>query len=112
MTNLYAELTALISGKTAQTEPAKKLRIKPSKKHKNCPSLVRKRINGKNVYEPLYTHAEISEYEKYIKRVKAGLFLVNKTYAEQTAKNAQCGVCPKCHLILPFSGECECGYHK
>lgn len=110
MTNLYAELAALMGGDTAPSEP--KLRTKPSKKPKNYPSLVRKRINGRDVYEPIYTHAEKSEYDRYSKRIRAGLFLVNKAYAEQAAKDAQCGICPKCHLILPFSGECECGYHK
>lgn len=106
MTDLYAELSALLGGGKAHTEP------KPTKQSKRYPSLVRKRINGTDYYEPIYTHTEKREYEEYTAHVRAGLFLVNKQYAEQAAKDALCGVCPKCHLILPFNGECECGYRK
>lgn len=109
MTDLYAELSALLGGGKAQIEPKPTKHAKQSKRYS---SLVRKRINGKDYYEPIYTHTEKREYEEYTARVRAGLFLVNKQYAEQAAKDALCGVCPKCHLILPFSGECECGYHK
>ena len=109
MTDLYAELSALLGGGKAQIEPKP---TKHTKQSKHYPSLVRKRINGTDYYEPIYTHAEKREYDEYTARVRAGLFLVNKQYAEQAAKDALCGVCPKCHLILPFSGECECGYHK
>lgn len=109
MTDIYAELSALLGGGKAQIEPKP---TKHTKQSKHYPSLVRKRINGNDYYEPIYTHTEKREYEEYTARVRAGLFLVNKQYAEQAAKDALCGVCPKCHLILPFSGECECGYHK
>ena len=110
MTDIYAELSALLGGGKAQNEPTTKTKTKTKTNRK--PSLVCKRINGKDYYEPIYTHTEQREYEEYTARVRAGLFIVNKQYAEQAAKDALCGVCPKCHLILPFSGECECGYHK
>lgn len=109
MTDIYAELSALLGGGKAQIEPKT---TKHTKQSKHYPSLVRKRINGNDYYEPIYTHTEKREYDEYTARVRAGLFLVNKQYAEQAAKDSLCGVCPKCHLILPFNGECECGYHK
>ena len=86
MQNLYAELSALLGGDKAQIEP----KTKP--KTNRTPSLVCKRINGKDYYEPIYTHAEKREYDEYTARVRAGLFLVNKQYAEQAAKDALCGV--------------------
>lgn len=76
-----------------------------------APKLIEKRYAhyGK-VYEEAYTHAEKTDADAHAKQVRKGLFLANKQLQEIADSETLRGYCPHCHLLLPFSGECECGY--
>ena len=67
-------------------------------------------IHNKYVLQKDYLNAqEIKEDNLKIKRcMKAADYKANLEEQKLLAR----GICPKCHMILPYSGQCDCGYHK
>lgn len=67
-------------------------------------------IKNKYILEKDYlTEKEIQEDKTKIKRCMRAADLVANA---EEAKTRARGVCPVCHMILPWNGQCDCGYHK
>lgn len=67
-------------------------------------------IHGRFVLKSDYcTQTEIDEEKDRIRRAR---YAQEAQYAEERQRLARRGICPNCHLVLPFNGKCECGYER
>lgn len=67
-------------------------------------------IRGQYVLESDFlSPREIEEQNALAKRAN---YARNMRIREEEEKTARRGYCPKCHLLLPLSGVCDCGYNK
>ena len=59
--------------------------------------------------EDLYTPRELEEKNK---RVRRAMFAEERRLQAIEDDRLARGYCPRCNLLLPLSGECDCGYKK
>lgn len=59
--------------------------------------------------EEILTRNEIDERHK---RIKNALRMSDEKVQMVEEDKFRRGYCPKCRLLLPLSGECDCGYKK
>lgn len=56
-----------------------------------------------------YSKIELEERQA---RARKASYAMDARANEEEEKLLRRGVCPKCHMILPMSGVCDCGYDK
>lgn len=67
-------------------------------------------IRGRFVLKTDYcTPNEIEEEKSRIKRARRA---ADRRANEQEDALIRRGVCPHCHLILPYNGKCDCGFER
>lgn len=60
----------------------------------------------------MYVEESPSEYEARVKRVRNAMRTAEFKLQRLESERIRRGYCPKCHLGLPESGKCSCGYVK
>lgn len=71
-----------------------------------------KRNNKTIFYEERIPVKEYEErQEAKLKQAKVMRFLDKIEKYKYNTEHAK-GYCPKCHMLIPLSGVCDCGYHK
>lgn len=63
-------------------------------------------------YEYAMTAASLKEAIEHNKRTRNALRKVDMIVNLDEALTRARGVCPCCHLVLPYNGICDCGYIK
>lgn len=63
-------------------------------------------------YEYALTAASLKEAIEHNKRTRSALCKVDMIVNLDEALTKARGVCPHCHLVLPYNGICDCGYIK
>lgn len=67
-------------------------------------------VHNKYVLQEDYlSQQEIEENKAKTRKI---MYIVNKIEKAKARKEASRGICPCCHLMLPYNGICDCGYHK
>ena len=70
------------------------------------------RYGGKDCYEYAQTATEIKEAIEKNKRTRNAMRNLDRQINLADDLTRARGVCPHCHMVLPFSGVCDCGYIK
>lgn len=70
------------------------------------------RYGGKDSYEYAQTHAEVKEAIEKNKRTRNAMRNLDRQINLADDLTRARGVCPHCHMVLPFNGVCDCGYVK
>lgn len=56
----------------------------------------------------LYSDAELEEQRK---RARKAMFAADMRAQEEYNRTHRHGICPQCHMVIPSSGQCDCGYN-
>lgn len=67
-------------------------------------------IRGRFVLKTDYCTPNEIEEEK--SRLRKANYAQMMREAEEAERMARRGICPCCHLVLPFNGQCDCGYKR
>lgn len=63
-----------------------------------------------NIDEP--TNEEESQEQKYQRRRLAYAMKMRDQEVERELQRREANMCPICHMLIPTSGICDCGYNK
>lgn len=61
-------------------------------------------VQKKDLYSP-------KELEEQRNQLIKGLHAQDRAIKEEYERTHQHGVCPQCHMVIPSSGVCDCGYN-